>query len=320
MGQVMDGQLTHVPAGEDRPVWLAPLEAGDGGAALDLTRNDHRQYLFVHSGGGSAELDGWQTLLYPGDILFIPTRTIAHLWLAPETRCYRFGITDSFLISRVSPTLAIPFATHAAGFNTPRKLRLWTAASESTDRDRLWTELSLARRRLGPTGDVAVAAYVMLVLFEKNNNPPSGGPLPTNSFMGDGGETPDPAVALVIAFRGLIEQRMTDHLRVQDYAVALGVNGLALMKACKRVFATTPSALIRDRLLRDAKRRLVYSRASAARIADELGFSDAAYFSRFFKRETGQSPLEFRRRGAGSPRGSNPFRESRSPSPGTETP
>src|SRR3546814_7719008 len=44
-----------------------------------------------------------------------------------------------------------------------------------------------------------------------------------------------------------------------------------------------------------AKRKLTYSRISAAEIAYQLGFKDPAYFSRFFRRYTGKSPVEFRR-------------------------
>src|SRR3546814_9262998 len=46
---------------------------------------------------------------------------------------------------------------------------LWTSPSDAPERNRLWEELLRAQRRLGTPGDAAVAAYVILVLFEKNN-------------------------------------------------------------------------------------------------------------------------------------------------------
>jgi len=309
-------QPAHMSEDEERSVWLTPFEIGEAEESFDLTCAHHRQYIFVHSGSGSAELDGWRTPLFPGEILFIPTRTVARLKLAPGARCYSFGITDSFLMSRVSAALAISFSDYSANFNTPRKSRPWGGPNEGADRDRLWSELSLASRRLGPPGDIAVAAYVILILFEKNNLYPASPVGPVDSVMNaESGQAPDPAVTVVVAFRALIEQHMTLHWRVKDYAVALGVKTIDLIKACRSVFATTPSALIRDRLLLDAKRRLIYSRESAAHIADELGFSDAAYFSRFFKRETGQSPLDYRRSGAGSLDSPTGGSESREPGP-----
>src|SRR3546814_84238 len=50
-----------------------------------------------------------------------------------------------------------------------------------------------------------------------------------------------------------------------------------------------------EQKLMHAKRKLTYSRISAAEIAYQLGFKDPAYFSRSFRRYTGKSPVEFRR-------------------------
>ena len=52
--------------------------------------------------------------------------------------------------------------------------------------------------------------------------------------------------------------------------------------------------MINQRLLLEAKRSLVYTAMTINQVADSLGFSEPAYFSRFFKRSTGQSPKDFR--------------------------
>jgi AraC family transcriptional activator of pobA len=43
----------------------------------------------------------------------------------------------------------------------------------------------------------------------------------------------------------------------------------------------------------------VYVAGSVAGVAAELGFKDAAYFCRFFRRHAGVSPTEYRRQGDG---------------------
>lgn len=56
----------------------------------------------------------------------------------------------------------------------------------------------------------------------------------------------------------------------------------------------TAQALVHERLAREACRRLLYVAAPASSLALELGFEDPAYFSRFFRRQTGLSPQKWR--------------------------
>src|SRR3546814_20367283 len=75
----------------------------------------------------------------------------------------------------------------------------------------------------------------------------------------------------------------------------LTVNPARLSQACKELLGLTPITVVHEQKLMHAKRKLTYSRISAAEIAYQLGFKDPAYFSRFFRRYTGQSPVDFRR-------------------------
>jgi AraC family transcriptional activator of pobA len=54
-----------------------------------------------------------------------------------------------------------------------------------------------------------------------------------------------------------------------------------------------------QRLVLEARRRLIYAASSVSSIAADLGFKDPAYFSRFFRRHLGIGPLDFRRRHRG---------------------
>jgi AraC family transcriptional activator of pobA len=52
--------------------------------------------------------------------------------------------------------------------------------------------------------------------------------------------------------------------------------------------------VIRARIVAEARRRLLHSADAVSAIGETLGFDDPAYFSRFFRRETGTSPEAFR--------------------------
>ncbi|GAB0154298.1 helix-turn-helix domain-containing protein [Marinobacterium sp. BA1] len=92
----------------------------------------------------------------------------------------------------------------------------------------------------------------------------------------------------------LIEKHYREHQPCQFYAEALCTTTIGLNRACKAVAGKSAGDLIQDRLALEAQRMLIYSSAPVSLIAYELGFSDPAYFSRFFKRRIGTTPSVFR--------------------------
>jgi AraC family transcriptional activator of pobA len=99
---------------------------------------------------------------------------------------------------------------------------------------------------------------------------------------------------LVARFRELIESEFRAALPVEAYARRLGVSVPRLRTACQQAARRPPGRLIEDRIILEAKRLLLYSNLSVATIGYALGFEDAAYFSRFFKKVTLRSPRGFR--------------------------
>ena len=69
-----------------------------------------------------------------------------------------------------------------------------------------------------------------------------------------------------------------------------------LNQACKARTGKTASELLHERLIVEAKRCLIYMDLNVAEIGYELGFEDPAYFSRVFRKETGEAPADFRAR------------------------
>lgn len=106
----------------------------------------------------------------------------------------------------------------------------------------------------------------------------------------------DPPVhaALVARLRERIEARFRSRESVEDQASALGVSSRRLRTACAAVARQSPSQMLDERALLEAKRLLIYGNLSVAEISHALGFDDPAYFSRFFLKRTGRSPKAWR--------------------------
>ncbi len=97
-------------------------------------------------------------------------------------------------------------------------------------------------------------------------------------------------------FRRLLEERYQQHLRVSDYAKLLGMTPDRLHALCSRELKRSPSELIQQRVVKEAATRLEAGTVAVKQIAFALGFKDTAYFSRFFRKHTGEAPGVWRRR------------------------
>lgn len=102
---------------------------------------------------------------------------------------------------------------------------------------------------------------------------------------------------ILLKFRTLIEQHYQQHLAVKDYAEQLHISISKLNRLCQTLLNDSPKAIIHQRLIIEAKRCLIYTKQSVEDISELLGFSDPAYFSRFFKKMVGVTTGVFRKQG-----------------------
>ena len=97
-------------------------------------------------------------------------------------------------------------------------------------------------------------------------------------------------------FNQMVNEKYREHRTVPDYAHELGISESRLNELCRRLANLPPKRLIFERVMREARRMLLFSTSSVHQIAWQLGYKDPAYFARFFHRLEGCSPSEYRRR------------------------
>ncbi|HVK46280.1 MAG TPA: helix-turn-helix transcriptional regulator [Pseudobacter sp.] len=100
---------------------------------------------------------------------------------------------------------------------------------------------------------------------------------------------------LLKSFQKLIELHFREKKLTRDYAAMLFVTPNHLNALSKHVTGKPAGELIRDRIVLEAKRLLVNAGMSIAELATELGFEDNSYFTKFFRKYTGQTPESFRK-------------------------
>lgn len=105
---------------------------------------------------------------------------------------------------------------------------------------------------------------------------------------------PGGAAALVGAFRRLVEAEFRAHNTLAVYADQLGITERTLARACRVVTGQSAQALVRARLLLEAKRLLAHSDLTVAEVGEALGFAEPTNFGRFFRSGSGSAPGAFR--------------------------
>lgn len=90
-------------------------------------------------------------------------------------------------------------------------------------------------------------------------------------------------------------------IRGADLAAAAGLSSSHFSRAFRDCFALTPCAYVMQQRIERSKELMLSTVEALAHIALVCGFADQAHFSRVFKRETGVTPLRWRRRGANAP-------------------
>src|SRR6266516_3595419 len=102
------------------------------------------------------------------------------------------------------------------------------------------------------------------------------------------------ALIAVEVVRLVIEEHFRRDRHVGFYAQQLAMTPDRLNDHLKRAAGVTAGHLIRQRLLTEAKRQLVFTNQPIQEIAAELAFADPSHFARFFRKNTGTSPQAFR--------------------------
>jgi AraC family transcriptional activator of pobA len=239
---------------------------------------DYGQVIFVRSGCGVMNLEGAAVPFTGPCVLLLPTESVHGLDYEMDVDRWVVTIEVTYL-SQVNAKLR--------EFNRlwahPRVIPLDGVADEFHDAvQKLAREVE--HKQVGHVAATeALLTCLLLQLVRNVDLDPVDGDMATRND-----------IRLTERFRDLIEQHYRDNLPLQDYASKLAVSLVQLRAACASAAGQSPTKMIHARIVTEAKRNLIFGDMSMEQIAFGLGFSNAAYFTRFFRKEVGQAPSQFR--------------------------
>lgn len=99
---------------------------------------------------------------------------------------------------------------------------------------------------------------------------------------------------LVKRFYQLTEENYLKNWPLSHYASMLAVSPNHLTQTVRQFTGKTSIQVIKMKQILEIKRLLLHTNLNVSEIAIQLNFADQSYFSKFFKRETQLTPLEYR--------------------------
>jgi AraC-like DNA-binding protein len=107
-------------------------------------------------------------------------------------------------------------------------------------------------------------------------------------------EETEGAAEIYQRFRTALEENFKTVRSVTEYASLVGYSEKSLYRAVLDITGLTPKQAVDDRVSLEAQRLLLHTGWSVKRVAAELHFKEPTNFVKFFRRTTGQTPMQFR--------------------------
>lgn len=247
-------------------------------------RHDFFEVLYLLKGSGYHVIDGNKYEIKPPCVFFMSPGQAHKLELSADIEGYIFIFTaDFYLLNRSNQNSLIefPFFYTIHQDNPPLLLE------KENDIRFLETLFRQSIAEIGQTGEFIpemLRSILDLILTTCSARYPMNDNL-LNKGKGQ---------ILVKRFFHLIEENHQKNLSLADYARILGITPNHLTQTVKFLTGKTSTQIIKAKQLLEIKRLLVHTNLNVSEIANQLNFEDQSYFTKFFKRETGLTPLQYR--------------------------
>lgn len=237
--------------------------------------------IFITSGTHQMKLGFEECLTNPNEIIVVPAGQIFSIeninskhkgficQFHPDILIGKFGNRDmlndfDFLKISGNPKITVPEKDSAFIINILNRLQAEYIESESLNLD-------------------LIQSYLMALFFEMNKNA-----IKTK-------KNGTAAMVLSTKFKELIYTNLNKPDKVNFYASLLNVTPNHLNKSIKAITGKSATQMIEETIILEAKYLLYQTTLSVSEIAMQVGHEDQSYFSRFFRKHEGISPVQYRK-------------------------
>lgn len=245
-------------------------------------RKDYYFFFLVKKGDSHHWVDFLRYQVQPHHIYFTLPHQVHLKEKATPTEGLLIAFTEEFLTLCNDDTLKqLPILQNKAN-----KHYIALTAEEETFFDVLFRQIHTEFKAEQSFKTDALRAYVKLFLVHLSR-------IYSHHFAAE--ENIDRGNTVFAKLNQLLDANINRWHQPADYADALNITVGHLNAVVKLQAGKTITELVQERFILEAKRTLFHTSLSVKEAAYMLGFEDAAYFNRIFKKLAGITPLEFRK-------------------------
>ena len=249
-------------------------------------RHDFYEVLYLTNGSGIHIIDNERYQIKPPSIFFMSPGQAHKLELSNDIEGYIFLFTSEFYLlqnTNKNRLLEFPFFFSVQQYNPP--LLLESTYDNSFLKTLFIKGCSEIARKENCSDDIVRSLLDLILLTCNRLYPPHLRTIQSNKGH-----------VLVKKFLYLIEENYQNNLRVNDYANMLAITPNHLTQLVKQVTGKTSIELMQEKLIVEVKRLLLHTNKTVSEIAELMHFPDQSYFSKYFKKISGSTPLQYRKK------------------------
>lgn len=253
-------------------------------------RHDFFEVLYLYKGSGYHIIDSNRYEVHPPCVFFMSPGQAHKLTFSHDIEGYIYIFTSEFYLvekNNLNSLLELPFSSR---YNTQIPQLQIERQEDQQFIESLFVKS--AEEALKKDYDCQLMRSLLeLILSYLAHLYPNSDPLLTK---GKGH-------LLVKRFYQLAEEHYKKNLNVAQYADLLNISPNYLTATTKRLTGKSSLRILKEKQILEIKRLLSQTTLDMQEIANQMHFEDQSYFTKFFRRETGETPLRFRMKSQSSP-------------------
>lgn len=235
------------------------------------------QIFMVEEGELETLIETDRFTLFAPCVLLVPAGRVHGFGYGEGVRGRMISVSDGFLRGALETSRAVRWMD---AISVVRFAENYAAYEHLAG---LFSAVELEARQRGP-GYVSALSALLQLLFVH---------LDRHASHESAAETSGDQFLRFEQFRDLVLARFRSHLPVSAYCERLAISERRLNRICRAMSGESPLGYIHRHIMEEAKRYLVHTAMPVSSVGYELGFTDSAYFSRFFRKHAGISPSKF---------------------------